>query len=232
MDETANATIQAKLAKIQGQAAIDAPPETALERKAMNEAIQAQHLRQHLSACGVPTRAFEIIAADGKLSQTEAIKATREWARSSQTFLVLRGKPGCGKTLAAGAVLMLARKARYFMGEDGKILSSWAYSSRDGLFVRAAELAGLAPWAEGEGRWADVRDVTWLVLDDLGMERRTDVWAEQLDLLVDVRYQSSLRTLITTNLGIPELERRYGGRLLRRVRETGTIAECDPKAGA
>ena len=66
-----------------------------------------------------------------------------------------------------------------------------------------------------------------LVIDDLGAEPQdASGWGTATILaILDKRYESASRTLVTTNLTGAQLVARYGsdgGRLLDRMRETGT----------
>lgn len=46
-----------------------------------------------------------------------------------------------------------------------------------------------------------------LIIDDLGIERRTEYMAEQIFNIIDARYRSGLPMIITTNLGMDELSK-------------------------
>jgi len=207
----------------------DEEPElTGEQRKAAHEAAQERRLAEHLQQCGAPRRVVESISTGG-LRETAAILGVRQWLRSGLTFCSLDGGVGTGKTLAACQVLRMARRGTYFYADDGSILTSWSYSSREGLFVRAAELASTSPYAEeGKGQWARVRDVSLLILDDLGVERMDNagIWAQQLDMLIDARYAGRLRTIITSNLDRAAFIERYGARVMDRLESDGLRVAC------
>lgn len=67
-----------------------------------------------------------------------------------------------------------------------------------------------------------------LVLDDLSATK-TSPWAlEQLYLIVNRRYNDSRATIITTDLTSDELARRFGYRMVRRLRDmTGRKVDFD-----
>jgi DNA replication protein DnaC len=61
--------------------------------------------------------------------------------------------------------------------------------------------------------------VDLLHLEDLGAEKRSDWVLEQLYSLVNVRYEEERSILVTTNLGLEELERQIGPRTVSRLVE-------------
>jgi DNA replication protein DnaC len=61
--------------------------------------------------------------------------------------------------------------------------------------------------------------VDLLHLEDLGAEKRTDWVLEQLYSLVNERYEQERSILVTTNLGLEELERQIGPRTVSRLVE-------------
>lgn len=62
-----------------------------------------------------------------------------------------------------------------------------------------------------------------LLLDDVGSERQTEWNLEQMDLVVNSRYNELLATIITTNVVPKELAERLGSRLASRVAENATV---------
>lgn len=209
----------------------EAPVERpAVEVKQEHEAAEEARLAAHLESCGVPRRNVEVLASVDRLQDTAAVVGVREWIRSGKTFCLLAGGFGTGKTMAAGAVLKMARKNVAFWDHAAaRPVDSWRYSKSEGLFVRAAELASTSPYAEeGRGHWARVRRISWLVVDDLGMERldNAGIWQEQFDLLMDSRYSERRRTVLSTNLDAEAFAQRYLGRAMDRVKHDGMVVLC------
>lgn len=208
----------------------EVPERPALEVKAEHEASEDKRLQAHMKGCGVPCRCSELICGAERLKDTAAVLGIREWLRSGKTFCLLAGGFGTGKTIAAAAVLKMARKSIAFWDHDkDRPVDSWSYSTSQGMFVRAAELSSTSPFAEeGRGHWARVRRVPWLVIDDIGMERidNAGIWLEQFDLLMDCRYSEKRRTVLSTNLDMDAFGARYLGRVLDRVEDDGLIVLC------
>ena len=80
--------------------------------------------------------------------------------------------------------------------------------------------------------------VTCLVLDDLGAEMMSESWRATLDSLLAERFgRTRCRTLITTNVSArrpPDnpsspspFEERYGARIARRIRESGSVVSVE-----
>jgi DNA replication protein DnaC len=61
--------------------------------------------------------------------------------------------------------------------------------------------------------------VDLLHLEDLGAEKRTDWVLEQLYSLINERYEEQRSVVVTTNLGLDELERQIGPRTVSRLVE-------------
>jgi hypothetical protein len=171
-------------------------------------------IRQRLDKSGAGSRNLALL--DAGLGETPGTKAVQEWLGGGTTFLLLCGSPGVGKSAAA----MLAVK-RY--AEDGKRSS----------FIRAVECSRLSMFdAEDKAVIADMRRVSLLVLDDLGVEGLNDCWRESFEDVMDARYQEKLATVLTTNLPPvaedpkPSFRKRYGERIADRIRHDGIIAQC------
>lgn len=106
--------------------------------------------------------------------------------------LLLYGPPGGGKTFAAAAIAnaLMAQNVTVRMGTLGEMLSRLpALSPQDKLlYMEELQNCGL------------------LILDDFGMERRTDYAREQIFALVDGRYLSKGPMIVTTNLSLETLQ--------------------------
>jgi DNA replication protein DnaC len=145
----------------------------------------------------------------------QAIKAAWQFAESAfrekpQTGLYLHGKTGGGKTYLASALL------------NEVIIRT----GRPGLFINVTQqlFPRLRNSYESEGRtetetqvMSKLARVPYLVLDDLGVERKTDWEAEVLYNLIDTRYRRRQPVIITSNLAPAELEDLSRGRIASRI---------------
>lgn len=155
--------------------------------------------------------ARNVAALSGEqLRETAAIEGVRQREREGQTFLVLCGPVGVGKTFAAQLALKLA-----------------AEKGRTGHWARAVELTRLSLFdAADRARVEEMRTAAFLVIDDLGVETIHDPWVQTLDDVIDARYAARLPTVITTNLDPGRLKERYGARIADRIRHDGLVMSC------
>lgn len=168
-----------------------------------------------LRMAGVPERLFELATDAWGIFETTATKAVADLSLG-RPVLLLCGSPGCGKTLASVRGL-------------GDALEHSAVTS--GLFVKAFELSRLSMFAvEDKIRMAAISRTRFLVLDDLGAEMLHDGLRPMLDELIDARYQSGSRTILTTNLDPQAFKARYGERIADRIREVGRVVVCGDKS--
>jgi DNA replication protein DnaC len=134
---------------------------------------------------------------DGKSQQTDAIRHVKTWLESQTPCLILCGGVGTGKTHAA----------------------IWAVRERWGEFVTAQNLARrVDPWKhEIESTRLLSLEAPLITLDDLGAEQDDARFGQAFFALVNCRNASDRRTLITTNLTIPQIRPRYGDRIADRL---------------
>jgi hypothetical protein len=140
-------------------------------------------------------------------------------AADSKTGLVLAGDPGTGKTVAA----------------------NWGAAWHPGArVVKALDLVRAGLYPDDHGFWPRMHDARLLVVDDLAAE---PLDAKGFSLaticdLIDRRYDSARKTIITTNQSLEEFRQRYGtgagARLWRRLVEVYRFVELTdpaPRAG-
>lgn len=135
------------------------------------------------------------------------------WRGSDLRTLVLSGPPRTGKTTAA-----------YAIANDVHRAGMWVVA-RPVIDLTAALKPDGEPLAD---RYA--RDCDLLLLDDLGQERATDWWVEQLYGLVDHRAAHQRRLIATTNCEMDELADRYGEPIVERLMDGGGWLKFDGPA--
>ena len=120
---------------------------------------------------------------------------------------ILTGAVGSGKThVALGlAILTLGIGGSAFVTTLGELLLSIRSSYQREVERSEAELL------------EHVCTVDLLVLDDLGIEKPTDWAKERLAYIVNRRYSRKRATIVTTNLALDELEKRWDGRVMSRL---------------
>jgi DNA replication protein DnaC len=150
-------------------------------------------------------------AQDGKIER---------WWDSGPRSLLLAGPARTGKTTAA-----------YAIANDVHARGVWT------VCRTAADLsAALKPDSGEPLAFQYAAECELLLLDDLGRERVTDWWLEQLQRLVDTRCSNGRRMIATTNHGTnatetyDELAERYGYPLVERLIDDGAVLIFDGPA--
>lgn len=163
--------------------------------------MAAKALQSAKDSSGLGGRTLDVAAAP---EPNAAVEAVRDWLSGNQSWLVLAGGPGTGKTVAAGvAVLDAARR-----GERA-------------IVVDATELARVQAFGEGAGRLDELQRARLLVLDDVGVAPLGDYARGVLHSVANYRHDRYLRTIITTNLRGSELRAAIGDRLVDRIAGDG-----------
>jgi DNA replication protein DnaC len=139
-------------------------------------------------------------------------------------FLVFGGTAGSGKSFGAAYVVR-------------EYLESRAVDWLDrGAWINAERAADSVMWRsakdvidDGEA-YARSASVTLLVMDDLGREEETKTARSALCSVVSKRYDAKLATVVTTELSMAGLRKRYGRYLTDRLTEDighgGGIIDC------
>jgi DNA replication protein DnaC len=150
-------------------------------------------------------------AHDGKVAR---------WWTSGPRALLLAGPARTGKTTAA-----------YAITNDVHGQGAWTVTRT------AADLSAALKPDSGEPLvYQYATECELLLLDDLGRERVTDWWLEQLQRIVDARCSNNRRIVATTNHGAnateayDELAARYGYPLVERLIDDGAVLVFDGPA--
>ena len=180
------------------------------EWKAKIAAADRRAHRLRLLEAGIPDRVVDTLLS-GDFEENSATKVVRQFMASEETFLLLAGLPGTGKTFAAYLALLL-----------------WSADRKPGRVYKAGEIARCSLY-EGKGLALDTIKNTKgvLVIDDLGAEFVSEKGAAIaiFEELIDHRYEHGDGTVITTNLNSRDLLTRYGERIMQRVSHLGTAIE-------
>lgn len=183
------------------QAAYDA--RVAADRAKWEEQDRARRYRDKIAkmsrAHGFPVRAIE--AAQSADESMPAVSRVAAWDPDDRSVLVLSGKPGCGKTVAA---------------TWWAIQQDWSPT-----FLRASSFAAASRYDKEErSKWLNAGS---MVLDDLGTEYADakGSFLTDLDELIDTLYGNRRSLIITTNLKAEDFRERYGARVVDRIRECG-----------
>lgn len=141
------------------------------------------------------------------------------WLDSGLRALLLAGPSRTGKTTAAYAITN--------------------HADHNGQWVVARTAPDLAAALKPDGdplAYQYATDCDLLLIDDLGRERVTDWWLEQLQRLVDNRCGNSKRLIVTTNTkptakdAFDELATRYGHPIAERLIDGGGVLIFDGPA--
>ena len=171
-------------------------------KEAAEEAADQEARRYgRLTKAGFPQRALDAVRTADEAKS--AIARIKTWDPEKSSVLVLSGAAGCGKTVAATWWALRHARSTIFVRA-----STFAASSRYDRETRAAWFAASA-----------------MVLDDLGTEYldAKGSFLVDLDELIDVYYGDRKPLIITTNCKAEVFGKRYGERIVDRIRECGVF---------
>ena len=131
-----------------------------------------------------------------------AFNQAHQYARNLNGWLLLQGGYGCGKTHLAAAIANFAVgmgvPTLFLTVPDLLDMLRFSYDSEDTTF---------------EERFNEIRNASLLVLDDFGTQNAT-AWAqEKLFQIINYRYINKLSLVVTTNLGLDEIDARIRSRV-------------------
>jgi DNA replication protein DnaC len=175
---------------------------------AEDRAAHAKRAQQASNLSGrLLTKTFETFDCARSESARNACAILREFADNPEGWVLLHGNRGTGKThlLAAVANALMARG-------DGQYMPLYVVVPDFLEYLRAGydsdKLSESASW-----RMADARECPVLLLDDLGVEKRSPWSDEQMYQLLNHRYNEGLPTVIASNVMLDELEPRIASRI-------------------
>ncbi|HWE61687.1 MAG TPA: ATP-binding protein [Chloroflexota bacterium] len=189
------------------------------EREIQERRLRSLMARSNLAALSNMT--FETFIVDAP--QRTAFSRAQQFAANPEGWLVIMGSYGVGKTHLAAAI------GNYRLSAGQPVLFQVVPDLLDHL--RSA----YAPGSEAgyDELFESIRQVSLLILDDLGTQISTQWAQEKLFQLLNHRHNFKLPTVITTNNSLDEI----GGRLASRMSDPQlsycvTIDAGDFRSGA
>jgi len=137
----------------------------------------------------------------------EAFNACVDWADGGgTTFLTLYGGVGVGKTHLAVAVgyKMIAKQESITFYSSAELMRKIQSGINNNGLNKLMD---------------ETKSANCLILDDLGREYSTDWTTSLYHEIIDYRYQKKLRTLVTTNHSLEELEKIIGVPAVSRLKD-------------
>ena len=142
------------------------------------------------------------IAERERASLEHAFNHARLFAERPDGWLLLQGGYGCGKTHLAAAIanacVELGIPALFLTVPDLLDSLRFTFNNAEDSF---------------EERFERIRKAPLLILDDFGTQSATEWAREKLFQILNYRYTNRLPMVITTNLGLREIEGRMRSRL-------------------
>lgn len=181
-----------------------------------------------LRRAGYPGKYRDLVGPT--MAPTPAVQHVAGLACTQKRVMVLCGAAGVGKTVAALS-WMVDLIARFYLAPKDPGSMEWLAVRC--VFAKAYELGrmNLRFNQEDRVRFARLKSVRFLILDDLGAEDASSVGL--VEELVDHRLSLHGEMVITTNLGCHKPDaysspfgQRYGSRTVGRIVKAGEFARC------
>lgn len=155
---------------------------------------------------GIGERFHNSKLSDVKGLYPDIFKQILNWAAlSPRPNLVFNGSVGCGKTHAAIATLR----------------TLWMNGNKWCRYLSAPKLIEMGDNRTGKGI-AYIKEIfgecSFLLIDDLGVEKAAEWETKILFELLDRRYNARLTTIVTSNYDLDGLEKIYDKRIVSRLR--------------
>jgi DNA replication protein DnaC len=172
-----------------------------------------------MARIGVPRRHIENFSGRCEsYAVSEALKC------SVKGFLVLCGRNGSGKSFAAARAVYAYLESRVINRLDRETWESVDRAGDSVMWRSAREIVDDRETYERAGI------VSLLVIDDLGREGDMKPARTAVCSAVSKRYDSKLATIVTTELSMTDISRRYGRYLSDRLVEDagigGGVVDC------
>jgi len=188
---------------------------------------QHRALFKRLSGWGIPPREIDLVLTG--LRDTTSLAFVKDWLRSADaaqgpTMLVMAGPKGVGKTIAA----------IYAMMHSDPWLPHGDKWKPDQIprFRHVSDVAEVKLFGDEEDRKKrhEIKSSQMLVVDDVGVEFMSEMFLALFDSIVNARYGSMGRTILTTNLTADQFSTRYGSRVYDRIKGRGDWYDIDEES--
>jgi DNA replication protein DnaC len=181
------------------------------------------YIARIMNRIGVPRRHIENF---GKRGESYAVSEADKWP--VRGFLLLCGKTGSGKSFAAASVVRGYLESRV---KDRLVRETWGAAERAGESVIWVSAKDIADGRDISVTRSGVRgNISLLVLDSLGREEETKTAISALCSAVSKRYDAKQATVITTELSMSDISKRYGrffaDRLAEDIGDGGCLVDC------
>jgi DNA replication protein DnaC len=142
-------------------------------------------------------------------------------------FLILYGGPGTGKSFGAAWTVREYIKNGVSDPLDKKTWESAERAGDNAIWINAQEVTEVTPDRTLLPKACSAR---LLIMDDLGREEDIKAGNAAVRVVVSKRYDAKLATIITTELSLSDIRKRYGryvaDRLAEDFRDGGALIDC------
>jgi DNA replication protein DnaC len=179
-------------------------------------------LTRAMTQIGVPRRHIENFS---KSRKSLAVLGAMNW--TGRGFLILYGGPGTGKSFGAAWAVREYIKNRISNPMDKKTWDEIDRAKDNVTWLNAQDTA-----ADRIDRNLPQRAcaASLLVMDDLGREEDTKSGNAAVSAVISKRYDAKQATVVTTELSLADIEKRYGrylsDRLTEDVEDGGGVVDC------
>lgn len=147
-------------------------------------------------------------------------------ARMNGGGLYIHGPSGCGKTVLAAELTTSWAGRMWIENKDG--YGSIRFLSVPNLLQDIKQTFKPDSTTSEHSLIQDLSTASWVVLDDLGVEKTTDWVLQTLYIIINNRYESMKSTIFTSNLSLDDLARRLGDdRIPSRIVGMCQVMEMD-----
>lgn len=95
-------------------------------------------------------------------------------------------------------------------------------------FTNLVNRVRINPTSDNEYKLDDVAEFKGLlIIDDLGARSPTDMVIDNLYMILNYRYEHMLPTIVTSNLGLTEIEKLFGNRIASRIDRMAITAKME-----